>query len=105
MGITTGIGSSVVVGSGQYAGNNAASRAIAHGLGKAPYMVVIWGNADSGEFALYALADPTKQFHSNSLGSPVVNTVTAADATSFYVLSPNGCNDTGETYNWSAFTK
>lgn len=99
--------------SGSYSGNNTANRAVAHGLGTTPKLVIIicigtLSAADAGHFIInsgaaaisaivYASATTTKERHLS---------VTAIDDTNFYVGNASGWGDSAnassETYYWFA---
>lgn len=98
---------------GSYTGNNTANRAVAHGLGTTPKVVIIicvgtLSAADAGHFIInsgvgaisaiiYASATTTKEAHLS---------VTAPDSTNFYVGNAtnygNSANAGSETYYWVA---
>ena len=87
---------STKVTSGTYNGDDAANRAIAHGLGVVPSVVVIVQvNATNSGFV--AGARCINAFMDNS------DSVTAWDATNFYVGDTSSqLNGTGDVYNWVA---
>lgn len=78
------VGGGVVSGSGSYTGNNTVNRAIPHGLGVVPFLIVIIDNNNAGAFIGLVFDDLIVSVG----GVPVIATsyaVTAADATNFYV--------------------
>jgi len=84
---------------GQYTGDDAADRAIPHGLGSIPATVLIWAMAQGYTHALYAgvaLIGRT---------TTIGEAVTAPDATNFYVGGGAGHEGNKNTviYNWIAF--
>lgn len=92
--------STVVISSGQYTGNDAVNRAIAHGLGVTPKIVFIMEHDGS---QLYRINGTVALICNNS---PYIKAVTIPNATNFYVgnadsylLTANG--DT-EVHDWVA---
>lgn len=90
---------------GNYVGNGAQNRAIAHGLSAVPKWIRIIKIDGSWN---YDAPVSGKLYYMNDNNAGVVN-VTAWDATNFYVGdagdTDNGGNKTGgHTYNWVAFT-
>lgn len=85
---------------GEYTGDDAANRAIAHGLGVAPKLIFIWGEA--------AFTAITRGFIMGTYqwcATGATMTVTTADATNFYVSETDAScelNDNAVVYTWVA---
>lgn len=80
---------------GTYTGDNTDNRAIAHGLGSTPHLVIIGGVNNT----VHAFVTGTRitTFTANAL-------VTVWDATNFYVSSTTvAMNNSGNSYNWIAW--
>ncbi len=101
---------------GSYTGNNAANRAIAHGLGAIPALVYIFNVTDKGSGpveAFISAADAVVFGKTLSTGyiistsTPSQLAVTAADTTNFYVgnAAYQVCtmNVNNKVYRWIAF--
>ncbi len=96
--------------SGSYAGNNAADRAVAHGLGIAPRLVTIFAHIDADtwyEFTEIVGLNNIYGKYLNATAIAVFNYVVAASTTTnFYVGDAasytNTANATGTTYYWVA---
>ena len=87
--------------SGSYAGNDAANRAIAHGLGKIPAIVFI-SNAETNQ---YRILPGTRLIHWTNGGAVTRTATTASDATNFYVpggVAATGGNNSSVTFYWVA---
>ena len=86
--------------SGQYTGNDTANRAIAHGLGVAPKLVLIMGVTGSPWFRILNIQAYISYDHS------AVHAVTAPNATNFYVGNAtsyaNSANANAIVYDWVA---
>jgi hypothetical protein len=89
--------------SGQYAGNDTANRAITHGLGATPSMVIIFMEYSSyteiivnNGNVVHPMSDPATDY-----------AVTAATSTSFYVGNATNYDESGngggKSYGWIAF--
>lgn len=85
--------------SGSFTGNGTANRAIAHGLGAVPKLVVFWNQSQSYySFILGSDTDSLKHIESAGLGS---GAVTAMTSTNFYVDNVYA-NGNGNTIYWVA---
>lgn len=91
---------------GTYSGNSAANRAIPHGLGVVPSLVIILGtNVDY----LIAFIDSTGQIIFTLAAGQGTRSVTAPTATNIYVgdaadyVSSGNSSTTSRTYRWIAF--
>lgn len=88
-----------LVGSGSYTGNNTANRAIAHGMGKAPVLVLFRIG-----YATLRIGEPGYIDYAPAVS---VLAVTTWDSTNFYVGNASyydrSANATGSTYFWVAF--
>lgn len=91
------------IGSGSYAGDNTANRAVAHGLGIAPKLVIGGNSSDATQWQI--INSGRLDILTDTLNATYA--VTAADATNFYVGNaasyPNSQNAVGSTYYWVAF--
>jgi hypothetical protein len=85
---------------GTFAGNDAANRAIPHGLGRTPSLVVMTNGTQT---AAHIICGQSGTILYTSVG---VKTVTAMDAVNFYVGEASNYttsgNAAGTTYIWSA---
>lgn len=95
--------------SGTYTGNDGANRAIPHGLGRIPKVVIIMHS--TGDYLYHVSgAQPGAMLYgywAAAVSDGGVNGIaTALDATNFYVghavSYPKTANATGQTYNWFA---
>lgn len=97
------VASVTVATKGTYTGDNSANKAIAHGLGRVPKLVVIQ-KAAAGDIAV--IIDGNATISTQVGGSFYSYAVTAVDATNFYVGNatsyPNSFNNGTVTYYWSA---
>lgn len=88
---------------GTYTGNDAANRAIPHGLGSIPYLVVIQHN-DAAYMGVLHYTDG--YIHSPDAAGHY--TVTAMDITNFYVGNATdygkSMNGNTNSYTWTAFS-
>lgn len=96
------------ISSGTYSGNGSANRAIPHGLGVTPKLVVIFGT--NNDFCGGIIIGNTAQILGWSGGSNAGYAVTISDATNFYVgngtnyeLSLNSVAG-ARTYTWTAIS-
>jgi len=93
---------STKISTGSYVGDSSANKAITHGLGVVPKLVVIVATATSGPGILI----PPSCNYILITSSPGGYSVTAADTNLFYVGNatsyPNSMNQTGVTYYWTA---
>jgi hypothetical protein len=99
--VTTAIHPNALTGTqGTYTGNGSTNRAIPHGLGRIPKLVVanMTNAAETGSAALIATCAPT-MWTQGGYATPEI--VTAADATNFYVSALIGNANTYH-YKWSA---
>lgn len=91
------------VSSGTYSGNNTANRAIAHGLSKAPYLVIIYRSTGNYE-RISIIPGGYITYHSAAAIDQLP--VTAPDATNFYVGNASSysasANNTTVDYKWVA---
>ena len=89
------------VSTGSYNGDNTQNRAIAHGLGSAPKLIVIQPANTSGAISQKILG--TNAFSCEE-GTTTQTAVTAIDGTNFYVGGVSGvpANVTGKSYYWTA---
>lgn len=89
--------------SGSYIGNNTANRAIAHGLGIQPKIVLVWQENVIGT-ALFVLSGAAPQTQLIQNGSSFA--VTNSDDTNFYVGNAGSYAQSGNantiSYSWSA---
>jgi len=85
--------------SGNYVGNDAANRAIDHGLGRIPSLVLIH-NTLKTQIIINGSASIT------SINDAATYAVTAVDSVSFYVGNagnyPSSANGAATTYYWAA---
>jgi hypothetical protein len=93
------------INSGTYTGNASANRAVAHGLGRTPKMVII---ARSTTYAtIRHLIVPGQIGFAGGVTNEPVYAVTTWDSTSFYVGNASNydlsSNDNGTGYNWVAY--
>ena len=103
-----GVSTATVAGrtTGNYTGDDSANRAIAHGLGVVPSLVVIFETAGSGRYNLLVRgrANILGLYHAGAVASYAI---TAANTTNFYVGNAasyvNSGNNNGNTYYWVAF--
>lgn len=96
-GVEQALGNGVAIASGSYTGNDTDNRAIAHGLGATPKLVLIGriGGLDGG-----LVTDTRNANH----GTNTNVAVTGWDSTYFYVSNTTVIfNNSGVTYNWVAF--
>ena len=86
--------------SGSYSGNATAGRAIAHGLGRVPKLVISSSSNESSSQDMYWISG----FGATVKGMAGItdSAVSAPDATNFYCCDRFG-NDNGVTYYWVAF--
>ena len=97
------LGENAVVTSGNYTGDDAVDRAIAHGLGRVPKHVILRGDGAPGNFDVVLI-----EGRATAVGTSGAYTVAAADATNFYVGVGSGTtqDETGNgdtvTYYWKA---
>lgn len=93
-----------VIGSGSYTGNSTANRAIAHGLGRTPKMVIVLQHTSLANGMI--LVNHGAAFLVSHSTSDARTTVTAMDSTNFYVgnaASYDGsANLTGLAYTYVA---
>lgn len=86
-----------------YAGNSTVNRAIPHGLGRTPNFVYIVRQGLTGAFTIFGT-----DIHSENGSAANVASVTAMDATNFYVGNAatyeDSANITGKSYDWVALT-
>jgi hypothetical protein len=87
--------------SGSFSGDTTTNRAIAHGLGRTPKLIMLtWDNATNrGIAVIQAAAIAGRQVSGSALD--VYTAVTAPDGTNFYV-SGSQVNGTGYTTTWTA---
>ncbi len=89
---------------GSYAGNSTANRAIPHGLGVAPKIVLITGT--NGAVEVFGRIHSTARIHGLNESGNGYFTVTIRNATNFYVGHAGSyqfsCNLTGKNYVWTA---
>ena len=89
---------------GSYSGNGTANRAIAHGLGITPKMVMI---TNVGAYIPFRIHGSYGAIFYVLAASQASHTVTAASSTNFYVGNatsyPNSANNSGTGYYWVAF--
>lgn len=91
-----------IVASGSYTGNETANRAIPHGLGVIPKMVLISNDVQGWYQAIFTdIVAYVQSAANNNLG------VTAPDATNFYVGNAteynHSANGTAGSWSWVAF--
>jgi len=88
---------------GQYAGDDSANKAIAHGLGMIPKWVYVSGIAGQG--FKNVISDQDRDAIT-AIGAAGAYAVTAMDSTNFYVGNAtsyaNSANQAGVTYAWVA---
>lgn len=100
-----GSGGDCYIASGSYTGDGTVNRAIAHGLGVKPKLVIINNVEYSGGKIVGSTIKDDKLIYINQLGY----TVTSKDATNFYVGSGTGsdlyysCNVANQDHYWVAF--
>jgi len=86
---------------GTYTGDGTANRAIAHGLGKTPKLVISWNNTNIN-FIMILGSDPDNECYIVGGSSGFVQTVvTAMNSTNFYVSATYG-NLNANVYYWVA---
>lgn len=89
-----------------YTGNDTVNRAIAHGLGRTPKIIVGALYVSSGEAYIYIIISGLNYIIHNRSTTAGGLAVTAPDATNFYVGNATeytySANHTGETYYWVA---
>lgn len=96
------------INSGSYTGDNSVNRAIPHGLGSIPCLVVIFNTqaVDTGGDSLYHIVTGIGRIYYGGGGANSRLTVTAPDATNFYVGNATGYANTANenliTYSWVA---
>ena len=95
---------------GTYAGDNTSDRAITHGHGEKPKLVMIWRTDGDGN-GLYTISsqNDAKIFYQGTASqNPVYNNVSAMDATDFHVgvagAGGKTANYNGHTYQWMAIS-
>lgn len=92
-----------VLASGTYAGNSSANRAIPHGLGLTPKLVILHSNAGLSQYRITDVEALITWDLSTTIGKYIV---TIVDSTNFYVGNAGdyskSANATGSTYNWVA---
>lgn len=88
--------------SGNYTGDGTTNRAIAHGLGTKPLFVLIWNNTDESRITILDSLDTVEGYLDETTADSV--TVTAMDATNFYVGGGSGqrANINAKAYYWVA---
>lgn len=88
---------------GSYTGDSSVNRGIPHGLGVAPYLVIIWHDDLS---YLHYVYNTTVSSITAGTGGVQTNAVTAADTTNFYVGNANSygqsANYSGHELKWMA---
>jgi hypothetical protein len=98
------------ISSGTYSGDNTTNRAIPHGLGVTPKLVIIQGSG-GGDYLVYRVIGAVVYMLNDGAGAIDVRAVTAMDATNFYVgnaasYSHSANYSTGpRTYEWIAFSQ
>lgn len=94
-----------VVGGSSYTGNGATNRAIPHGLGVAPKLVIIHLAGNSGR--IFMISQGEGYIHYLDSAADAGYTVTSADATNFYVGNASDYNRTANAnlgaYEWEAW--
>lgn len=94
--------------SSNFAGNSSANRAIPHGLGRAPNLVILTRRTDANDGTQVNIihAGESGYIRNITSGTNNVLAVTAVDATNFYVGNATDYSDTGnltgQTYYWVA---
>lgn len=93
--------------SGSYVGDNTANRAIAHSLSAVPKYIIIWDSTYQGTWQWWIIPSAADVIATRgTAGSTNKYTVTAADATNFYVGNAanyfNSGNGSASTWFWVA---
>ena len=101
---TAVLGSVAKITSGTYTGNNTVNRAIAHGLGRIPKIVLIYESASYFYFHRITIGLAAVAYVNAAANGNIA--VTAPDATNFYVGNatnyPTSANDSAGSYYWVA---
>jgi len=96
------------IGSGSYEGDKTEDRAIAHGLGRTPKIIIFWVHDSSRDYNVIMLQDSASTCMGMRLDTAIVHTgFNIWDSTNFYVgpssvTGGTGLNYTGYTYTWFA---
>ncbi len=94
-----------IIGNGNYTGNQTQNRSVAHGLGTTPRLVLIVVDATNSFYGIIITGVGAIFF--KGAGVDDKRTVTAPDATNFYVGDNvdwnRSLNATGSTYRWTAY--
>jgi len=95
------------INSGTYTGNAATNRAIPHGLGRTPKLVIIQKTSDGEDYSFRSHRGGDVYYQNASFGASGMLAVTAWNATHFHVGNPahleRSANANVVDYHWVAF--